>query len=212
MGFWRVSLPALCLLMFSLSPALAAVPVEIFVQQNIDRGIALLTDKSFSDADRRAKLTGLLTEILDTKAMALFMLGAAREQAVASDLDTYAEAYRAFMIAGYESQLGGYGGQSIKVTGSTERAPGDWIVTAVVVDPASPNDPNPLAVGFRVKDEGGGKFAVVDASIEGIWLGLAQRAEFGAYLSQHANSVATLAAHLQDVTSRNAVPAATAHK
>lgn len=212
MGFWRVSLPVLCLVAFGLSSALAAAPVETFVQQNIDGGIAVLKDKSLSDAERGAKLTALLTQILDAKAMALFMLGAAREQAAASDLDTYAEAYRAYMIAGYESQLGGYGGQSIKVTGSTERAPGDWIVSAVVVDPASPNDPNPLALGFRVKDEGGGKFAVVDASIEGIWLGLAQRAEFGAYLSQHANSVAALAAHLQDVTSRNAAPADTAAK
>ena len=200
---WRVSLPVLCFLAFGLSPALAAAPVEIFIQDNVDRGIAVLKDKSLSDGDRRAKLTALLTEILDTKAMALFMLGAAREQAVASDLDTYAETYRAFTIAGYEAQLGAYGGQSLKVTGSTERAPGDWIVNAVVVDPAAPNDPNPLTVGFRVKAEGGGKFAVVDASIEGIWLGLAQRSEFGGYLSQHGNSVPALTAHLQDVMARD---------
>ena len=208
---WRVSLPVLCFLA-CLSPALAATPVETFIQENVDRGIAVLKDKSISDADRRAKLTALLTEILDTKTMALFMLGAAREQAVASDLDAYAQAYSAFTIAGYESQLGGYGGQSLKVTGSTERAPGDWIVNAIVVDPASPNDPNPLSVGFRVKDEGGGKFAVVDASVEGIWLGLAQRSEFGGYLSQHANSVPALTAHLQEVTTKNAAPADTAAK
>jgi len=73
-------------------------------------------------------------------------------------------------------------------------------VNAVVLDAATPNDPNPLPVAFRVADEGGGKFAVVDASIMGIWLGLAQRAEFRAYLSQHGDSVAALAAHLQEVT------------
>jgi phospholipid transport system substrate-binding protein len=212
MVHWRVTLPVLCFLVFSLSPTWAAAPVETFVQQNIDRGIAVLKDKSLSDSERGNKLTALLTEILDTKTMALFMLGASREQAVASDLDAYAEAYRAFTIAGYKAQLGGYGGQSLKVTGSTERAPGDWIVNAVVIDPSAPNDPNPLQVGFRVKDEGSGKFAVVDASIEGIWLGLAQRSEFGGYLSQHGNSVPALTAHLQDIAKQNTSSADTAAK
>jgi ABC-type transporter MlaC component len=67
------------------------------------------------------------------------------------------------------------------------------------VDPAMPNDPDPLPVAFRVADEGAGKFAVVDASIMGIWLGLAQRAEFGAYLSQHGGDVAALSTHLHEM-------------
>ena len=209
---WRVGLPVLGLLTLIFSPGYAAAPVETFVQQNIDRGIALMNDKSLSDADRRAKLTALLTELLDTKKMALFMLGGAREQAAAADLDTYADAYRAFTIAGYEAQLDGYGGQSLKVTGSAERAPGDWIVNAVVVDPSAPNDPNPLPVGFRVEDEGAGKFAIVDAGIAGIWLGLAQRSEFGGYLGQHGNSVPALTSHLQEVTMKNSAPAAPAAK
>lgn len=209
---WRVVLPVLGLLAFTLSPAYAAAPVETFVQQNIDRGLAVLKDKSLSDSDRRAKVTALLTEILDTRKMALFMLGPVRDQAAASDLDTYVDAYRAFTVASYEGQLGGYGGQSLKVTGSTERAPGDWIVNAVVVDPSAPKDPNPLLVSFRVEDEGGGKFAVVDAGIAGIWLGLAQQAEFGAYLSQHGGSVPALTAHLQDVATRNSAPPDTVAK
>ena len=204
---WRVGLPVLGLLTMCFSPVQAAAPVETFVQENIDRGIALLKDTTLSDADRRAKLTTMLTELLDTKKMALFMLGPVRDQAAASDLDSYAEAYRAFTIAGYEGQLGGYGGQSIKVTGSTERSPGDFIVSAIVLDPSAPNDPNPLPVGFRVEDEGGGKFAVVDASIENIWLGLAQRSEFTGYLSQHGNSVPALTSHLQEVTAKNSTSA-----
>jgi phospholipid transport system substrate-binding protein len=127
------------------------------------------------------------------------MLGDVREKAAASDLDVYAEAYRAFTVANYESQLNGYGGQTLKVTSSIERAPGDFIVNAVVVDPAMPNDPNPLPVAFRVMDEGGGKFAVVDASLMGIWLGVAQRSEFTAYLSQHGDDVAALSAHLHEM-------------
>jgi ABC-type transporter MlaC component len=63
-----------------------------------------------------------------------------------------------------------------------------------------------LPVAFRVAEEDGGKFAVVDASVAGIWLGLAQRADFGGYLSQHSDSVPMLTEHLKDITAKLAAP------
>ncbi len=209
-GGWRRLIPALAVAVFVGAAAKAATPVETFVQQNVDRGIAVLKDTSLDDATRRKQLADFMAQILDTKKMALFMIGDVRDKAATPDIDTYAEIYKAFTIASYESQLNGYGGQSLKVTGSIERATGDYIVNAVVVDPSAPKDPNPLQVGFRVTDEGGGKYAVVDASIEGIWLGLAQRAEFGSYLSQHGESVPALTTHLQEVTAQLSGPGATA--
>jgi phospholipid transport system substrate-binding protein len=188
------------------SSARALTPAETFVQQSIDRGIAVMKDKSLDDTARRQQIGALLAEVLDTRKMALFMLGDVRENVPATDLDMYAEAYKAFTVAHYESQLNGYGGQTLKVTGSVERAPGDYIVNAIVVDPAMPNDPNPLPVAFRVADEASGKFAVVDASIMGIWLGLAQRAEFGAYLGLHGGDVAALSAHLQETAAKFSAP------
>jgi phospholipid transport system substrate-binding protein len=188
------------------SSARALTPAETFVQQSIDRGIAVMKDKSLDDTARRQQIGALLAEVLDTRKMALFMLGDVRENVPATDLDMYAEAYKAFTVANYESQLNGYGGQTLKVTGSVERAPGDYIVNAIVVDPAMPNDPNPLPVAFRVADEASGKFAVVDASIMGIWLGLAQRAEFGAYLGLHGGDVAALSAHLQETAAKFSAP------
>jgi phospholipid transport system substrate-binding protein len=188
------------------SSARALTPAETFVQQSIDRGIAVMKDKSLDDTARRQQIGALLAEVLDTRKMALFMLGDVRENVPATDLDMYAEAYKAFTVANYESQLNGYGGQTLKVTGSVERAPGDYIVNAIVVDPAMPSDPNPLPVAFRVADEASGKFAVVDASIMGIWLGLAQRAEFGAYLGLHGGDVAALSAHLQETAAKFSAP------
>jgi len=95
----------------------------------------------------------------------------------------------------------------MKVTGSVERAPGDYIVNVALFDPATPNDPDPVPISFRVADEGSGKFAVVDAGIAGIWLGLAQQADFGGYLSRHGNSVQALGTHLQEVTAKLSKPA-----
>lgn len=207
-GGWRKLIPILALAIIAAGPARAASPVESFVQESVDRGIAVLKDTSLDDAARRQKIGDFLNDVLDTKKMAMFMLGAARENAAASDLDVYAEAYKAFTIASYESQLSAYGGETLKVTGSVERAPGDYVVNAVVADPSAPDDPMQLPVAFRVADEGGGKFAVVDASVAGIWLGLAQRADFGGYLSRHNNSVPALTAHLQETMAKLSPPAA----
>lgn len=193
-------------------PARAATPVETFVQQNVDKGVQILKDKTLSDEERRKEIRDLLTNVIDTGKVGLFALGAARGNASQVDLDAYIEAFRAFVTASYESQLDEYGGESLRVTGSVERVPGDEIVTAVLVDPADPADNNPVQIMFRVLDENG-KFSVVDASIAGVWLGLAQRDDFGGFLGQHGGSVPALTDHLKDMTAKLTAPkaAATAH-
>ncbi|HSC19084.1 MAG TPA: ABC transporter substrate-binding protein [Rhizomicrobium sp.] len=195
------------LLTFAVVPVHAQAPVETFVQQSIDRGVAILKNTSLDAAARQKQVGELLGQVLDTRKMAIFMLGAAREKTSSADLDLYVDAYKAFTLATYESQLDGYGGQTLKVTGSIERAPGDYIVNVALLDPATPNDPSPVPISFRVADEGSGKFAVVDAGIAGIWLGLAQQADFSGYLSQHGNSVQALGTHLQEATAKLSGPA-----
>lgn len=180
-------------------PALAGSSAEAFVQQNVDKGITILKDKGIGGGDRREAVRKLLTGLLDTKKIGLFALGAARDKAPQPVLDAYVSAFNDFMIASYVSRLDGYGGQSLNVTGSVERAPGDFIVTAVLVDPSAPTDPDPVKIMFRVLDENG-TLALVDASIAGVWLGLAQRDDFGGYLSQHQESIPALTAHLQAMT------------
>lgn len=190
-------------------PARAGAPVETFVQQNVDRGVQILKDKTLSDEERRKEIRDLLTTVVDARKIGLFALGAARDTASQADLDAYSEAFKAFITASYESQLDGYGGQSLKVTGSVERAPGDEVVTAVLVDPANPADNNPVRIMFRVLDENG-KLSIVDASIAGVWLGLAQRDDFGGFLGQHGGSVPALTDHLKEMTAKLTAPKAAA--
>ena len=204
-----VILAAFCAALF-----LAAVPARAaaddaaaksFVQTNIDHGIAILKDKSLSAADQRQQVRELLSALLDTKKIGLFALGAARASASPADLDAYVAAFNNFMIESYVTRLDGYGGQSLKVTGVIDHAPGDFVVTAELVDPANPGDPDPVRVDFRVLDEGT-RLAIVDASIAGVWLGLAQRDDFVGYLGQHGNSVPQLTAHLKEMTAKFTAP------
>ncbi len=51
---------------------------------------------------------------------------------------------------------------------------------------------------FRVRTDGG-KPVLVDVSYQGIWLSLAQRDQFVAFLGQNNGNVRTLIAHLSDL-------------
>lgn len=183
-------------------PARAASPVEAFVQSDIQTGLGILQDKSLPDADRRARIRDFLQSLLDTRRIGLYALGAAQQSASPADIADYSQAFHDFMIESYVSRLGGYEGQTLKITGSVERGPGDFVVSTLLVDPsAPPGGDAPPEVDLRIIDEGG-KFFVVDAGIEGIWLAIAQHDDFVGFLKQHDQSVPALTAHLKDMTAK----------
>ena len=179
---------------------------QAYVQASIRTALSILQDKSVSDAARRERIHAFLLTLLDTRRIALYTLGAAQQSASPSDLATFIDAYRDFMVANYDSQLGGYDGQSLEVTASMEHAPGDYVVSAVLVDPAAESGDQALKFDLRVVSEDG-KFYVVDARIEGIWLELAQRSDFQGFLQEHNGDVAVLTAHLKAMTAKLQVAA-----
>jgi ABC-type transporter MlaC component len=183
----------------SSSGAMAATPAETFVQQGVDRGVQILKDTSLTEAQRRAQVEDLLGSIMNTHRLALFCLGNVAKTAAPEDVEAFATAFEAFTKAKYSSQLGGYGGQCLKVTGSTERSPTDHLVTAVLVPASGVPDPDPVTVLFRVLNEGD-KYGVVDASIEGVWFGMAQRDDIQGFLSSHNNDVKKLTARMTEMT------------
>ena len=183
----------------SSSGAMAATPAETFVQQGVDRGVQILRDSSLTEAQRRAQVEDLLGSIMNTHRLALFCLGNVAKTAAPEDVEAFAAAFDAFTKAKYSSQLGGYGGQSLKVTGSTERSPTDHLVTAVLVPASGVPDPDPVTVLFRVLNEGD-KYGVVDASIAGVWFGMAQRDDIQGFLSSHNNDVKKLTARMTEMT------------
>ena len=81
------------------------------------------------------------------------------------------------------------------------------MVSAVVIDPSgSANGKAPPEVDFRIIDDGG-RFYIVDASIEGVWLAVAERDDFQGFLNAHNGDVAALTAHLKDMTAQLNAPA-----
>ncbi len=184
------------------APASAATPAEAFVQTNVQRGLSILNNHGIPDAQRRAQFRQFLTSLTDIRRIALFTLGSARRTASPADTEAFVNAFRDYAVSVYESRLSAYSGQSLKVTGSTDRAPGDTIVSTVLVDPSGKTGgQEPIEVDFRVLGDGG-KFVVIDASIAGVWLAIEERDQFSAFLDQNNQSVGSLVAHLNELTTR----------
>ena len=204
-GLSRACLGAICAaaiaVLATTMPAAAddVTPVETFAQQQVDKGISILTDKSLSPPARQAAIGDFVLSLMDLKRIALYALGPAAQSAPKEDVDAFVEAFKKFTLANYESQLGAYNGETIKIVDAVQHGPSDFVVSAAVSDPTDPPGTRPLTVRFRVVDEIG-KYAILDASIDGIWFEVAQHDDIQGFLAQNSGDVKKLVAHLNDMT------------
>jgi phospholipid transport system substrate-binding protein len=180
-------------------PAEAATnPAEQFVADNIHKGLDILNNKSLSADQRRDQFEQFLLGLTDMKRIAAFTLGNYRRAANDADLAAFNAAFQNYAVAVYQSYFAKYTGQTLKVTGSTERSPTDFVVATVLIDPNDTSGRPPLEVDFRVRTDAG-KPVVVDFSVANIWLSLEERDQFTAFLGQNNGNLKTLIGHLNDL-------------
>jgi len=175
-------------------PALAAIPAEDFVRDNIQAGFDILNDRNASPAERRDRFASFLLGLTDVQRVALFLLGSYASTAPQADLDAYVAAYQDYAMSIYQSYFQLYAGQTLRVISSRERAPGDFIVVTNMVGQPS----LALEIDFRVRTDQA-KPLLVDVGVAGVWLGLAQRDQIQAVLARNNGDIKALTAHLRGV-------------
>jgi phospholipid transport system substrate-binding protein len=195
-------LPALALFLplVALSPVKAATPAEAFVSENIQKGLVILNNTSWSKEERRQQFQNFLLNMTDMKRISETALGAARRTAAPADLAAYNAAFKDYAIAVYHSYMACYAGQTLKVLGSTDRSANGrslWEVSTQLIYPG--NSKPPLQVQFRLVQDGG-RFLVVDFSAEGVWVNILQRDQFKAFLDQNNGNLAALTSDLKTKT------------
>lgn len=195
-AFLALAVLAAAPLLITSQAAAATTPAETFVNDNIQKGLSILRDKKLTTVQRRDQFEALLLSLVDVQRVAVFTLGQYRRAAPPADVDAFVAAYKNYATAAYHSYFSRYTNQVLKVTGSTERSPTDFVVHSQLIDPSTSQQP--AQVDFRVRTDGG-KPVLVDISYQGIWLSLSQRDQFVAFLGQNNGNVRTLIAHLSDL-------------
>jgi phospholipid transport system substrate-binding protein len=188
-----------------------ANPAEAFVQENVDRGYEILNSTTLTPEQRRAQFREFMLSLTDPRRIGMFTLGRYVNGASKEDIEAFLNAFTDYAIAVYESRLSLYKGQTLRVTGSVERAADDVVVNAELVNPQAPTA-QPYRAAFRVRRTSDGRPIVTDMQVEGIWLALSQRSDFTGFLQQHGGRVSDLTADLQRQTRtlRNSTNAALA--
>jgi phospholipid transport system substrate-binding protein len=176
----------------------AAAPnvAESFVDENIHKGLDILRDTKLSTTQRRDQFEALLLNLVGIRRIAMFTLGQYRKTASADDIEAFVVAFKNYAAAAYQSYFAKYTNQTLKVVGSIQRSPTDFIVQTQLIDPSS--DQPPAEVDFRVRTDTG-KPVLVDVAYQGIWLSLEERDQFVAFLGQNNGNIRSLIAHLSDL-------------
>jgi phospholipid transport system substrate-binding protein len=189
-----IAVAALCAAL-GIARAQATPASEAFIQQNLDKANMILNSTSLSDVERHEQFRSLLLGLAASRRIALFTLGPYAAGAAPAELDAFIDAATNYGIAVYENALDHYKGQTLKVTGSLDRAADDSLVQTDLVNPSNLNAP-PIRLSFRVRQGETGGPALTDIQVEGVSLASTQRADFTAYLQQHNGSIPALAKNL----------------
>jgi phospholipid transport system substrate-binding protein len=166
---------------------------EQFVQTKAQRIISVLADRSESVAQKKATFHQTIDEVADVPKITNFVLGKYARSITPAQRERFSAAFRVYAENVYQNRIGDYHGETLKVTGSVARKPGDVIVSSVV---GGGQISQPLPVAWRVLG-GGGAWKVVDVQVKGVWLAITQQQDFVSTVDNAGGNIDVLIAQLQ---------------
>lgn len=166
---------------------------EKFVQAGAQRVISVLADRRLSEAQKAAAFHSAIDELADVPKITNFVLGKYARTITPAQRAQFAPAFRTYAESVYRGRLDDYRGESVRVTGSTVRKPGDVIVNTQI---SGGQLSQPVLVSWRVL---GGRDAwkVVDVQFKGVWLAITQQQDFVSTIDNAQGDIGVLIARLQ---------------
>lgn len=169
---------------------------EAFVNTEAAQALTIL-NKGGPTAQKKAEFRAFVDRVADVPTITRFVLGKYARSLPAQQYDEFAQAFRLYANSVYESRLGQYHGEKLRVTGSVVRKPGDVVVNSQVV---GGQVKQPVEVKWRVLRGADGRYRAVDVSIEGIWLAITQQQDFVSTLDNHRGDIGVLVTQLRTQT------------
>ncbi|MCR9130497.1 MAG: ABC transporter substrate-binding protein [Alphaproteobacteria bacterium] len=187
----------------------SASEAEAFVESNAQSVIETLQALQAGERDLdevRAEFRDRIDRLADVERITNFVLGRYRRTASEEDLAAFSETFREYAISVYETELTNYAGQTLSVTGSVTRSPGDYVVRSEVT--GGP-DGRTYDVNWRVL-ESDGELQVLDAQVFGVWLAQTQREQILSIIGNNRGQVSAATEALNDRLENSGTQAADA--
>lgn len=175
---------------------------EQFVSAQGQRVLAILNDHSRSREDEKQAFRAIIDQIADVPRITSFVLGKYGRTITPAQRQQFASVFRLYAQDVYESRLGSYHGEHLKVTGSVVRKPGDVIVNTVVF---GGHLETPTPVAWRLAGSGG-SWKVVDVQARGVWLAITQQQDFVSTIDNAGGNIDILISQLKSKVETEKAP------
>lgn len=177
----------------SLAQGARDTSAEQFVQAGAQKVISVLADHSLSEAQKEAAFHRAIDDLADVPRITNFVLGKYARTITPEQRARFVPTFRAYAENVYRNRLDDYHGETLKVTGSTVRKPGDVIVNTQVTGGQLSK---PVVVAWRVLG-GPGAWKAVDVQFKGVWLAITQQQDFVSTIDNAHGDIDVLIGQLQ---------------
>ena len=169
---------------------------EQFVQTQAQRVVSVLNDKGQRTPDKVRAFRAIVDEIADVPKITTFVLGKYGRTITPAQRQKFAVVFREYAQNVYEKRLGDYHGETVKVTGSVVRKPGDIVVNTLI---SGGKLDQPVQAYWRVLGSGS-SWKVVDVQVSGIWLAITQQQDFVSTIDNNGGNIDVLISQLEKQT------------
>jgi phospholipid transport system substrate-binding protein len=160
------------------APPLSADSAGEFMTKLASTAIATLRATNGTPEQRDATFNKLLAEAFDLDAIGRFVIGRHYQQMTAEQRDEYQRLFASFLIKTYARRLSGYSGELFTVV-SARAVDEQHVVVRSRIQRAGGQ---PMDCDWRLR-AGDSGFRIIDLTVEGVSMAVAQRQDFAAVLS-----------------------------
>ncbi len=144
-----------------------------FIQWLADQAIAVLGASNSTLETREAEFRRLLGQGFALPFISRFVLGRYWRTTTPEQREDYQELFAEYILRTYSNRLGGYAGETFKVTGARPAGKQDILVATRIDRPSGP----PIKADWRVRIFDN-EYKIIDIMVEGVSMAVTQRSEF----------------------------------
>jgi phospholipid transport system substrate-binding protein len=161
--------------------AVAAMDARQYVD-SVSKEVLGVVNGSLPDNQKQERLQQLFSSNVDIDWMAKFVLGHAWQQASEEQRSRYLKSYRNYLLARYTTNFQEYAGSDYAITDVKSEGGGKYFIGMQVKSPNAKDED--IQAGYRLREDGAGKFLITDIMVEGVSMITTQRSEFGSVFQQ----------------------------